>query len=208
VLTKADLVPDAEHWRADVAAAAPGVEVLAGSAVTGAGLDPLAERLEPGVTVALLGPSGAGKSTLTNALAGATVMVTRALRGDGKGRHTTTHRELVELPSGALLVDTPGLRSVGLVGDEEALATAFADVDGFAAGCRFRDCAHHGEPGCAVLAAVESGELDERRYASWRKLQPEVRHQERRVDARLRAAEKARWKSVQKSLRRSGVTRP
>jgi ribosome biogenesis GTPase len=129
VLTKSDLVPDAAEVRADVSAAAPGVEVLAVSAETGDGMGDLATYVQQGSTLAFLGPSGAGKSTLTNALSGATVMTTRALRADGKGRHTTVHRELVLLPGGGLVIDTPGLRSVGLTDVSESLDLVFADID-------------------------------------------------------------------------------
>jgi len=209
VLTKADLVPDAEQLRADVSAAAPGVDVLVVSSTTGAGLDDLRSLVLPGRTLALLGPSGAGKSTLTNALAGATVMVTRALRADGKGRHTTAHRELVVLPSGGLVVDTPGLRSVGLTDVEESLDLVFADVEELARDCRFADCGHDTEPGCAVRAALEAGELPERRWESYRKLQREARWMAMRHDARLRAEERAKWKRITKDYRnRPGSIRP
>jgi ribosome biogenesis GTPase / thiamine phosphate phosphatase len=206
VLTKADLVPDAAHLRQDVAAAAPGVDVLAVSATTGEGMDDLAAYVEPGRTLALLGPSGSGKSTLTNALAGDVVMVTRALRADGKGRHTTVHRELVLLPGGGLIVDTPGLRSVGLTDVSESLDMVFAEVEALAARCQFNDCAHRTEPGCAVLAALESGELSERRWESYVKLGREARWMAMRHDARLRAEERARWKRVTKEAR--GRMRP
>ena len=207
-LTKADLVPDAEVLRREVATAAPGVDVIAVSAVTGAGLDEFRAYVTPGTTIALLGPSGAGKSTLTNALSGSERMATRALRADGKGRHTTAHRELVPLPGGAALIDTPGLRSVGLVAmDDEALELVFAYIDELSAECRFTDCTHEQEPGCAVLQAAESGDLDARRLASWRKLQREARWMAMRHDARLRAAERARWKAITTEVRRSGRTR-
>lgn len=208
VLTKADLVPDADQVRADVAAAAPGVEVLALSAATGEGLAGLTAYVGAGRTLALLGPSGAGKSTLTNALAGTAVMATRALRADGKGRHTTAHRELVLLPGGGLVVDTPGLRSVGLTDVSESLDLVFAEVESLAEDCRFADCAHEREPGCAVLAAVESGDLPERRLESYRKLLREARWMAMRHDARLRAEERARWKRIHKEVRASGRIRP
>jgi ribosome biogenesis GTPase len=207
-LTKADLVPDADAHRLEVAAVAPGVDVVVLSAVTGEGLDALRAYVTPGVTLALLGPSGAGKSTLTNALSGEDRMPTRALRADGKGRHTTAHRELVPLAGGAALIDTPGLRSVGLTAmDGDGLDMVFADIDELAAACRFTDCTHGQEPGCAVLAAVDSGELEQRRLASWRKLQREARWMATRHDARLRAVEAARWKSITKEVRRSGRVR-
>jgi ribosome biogenesis GTPase len=208
VLTKADLVPDADGMRAEVAAAAPGVEVFAVSAATGVGLAEIAPYAAPGVTLAFLGPSGAGKSTLTNALAGATLMATRELRADGKGRHTTVHRELVLLPGGGLVIDTPGLRSVGLTDVAESLELVFAEVEALAELCKFGDCVHKTEPGCAVLAAVESGELPERRLESYRKLLKEARWMAMRHDARLRAQERARWKRVHKEVRASGRIRP
>lgn len=208
VLTKADLVTDAEQLREDVAGAAPGAEVLVVSAVTGAGLEALSPYVGPGRTAVLLGPSGAGKSTLVNRLAGEELMVTSHLRADGKGRHTTTHRELLALPSGGVLIDTPGLRSVGLFDADAGLGRAFADIEELAADCRFDDCAHRSEPGCAVNAAVENGELPARRLDSWRKLQREAEYMAARTDARLRAEQRRRWKAVGKSVRQAGITRP
>ena len=194
VLTKADLVPDPEGMAAEVTRAAPGAPVHAVSATADVGLDPLRALLTAGTTLVVVGPSGAGKSTLVNALAGSDVMAIGDRRADGKGRHTTTRRELVPLPGGAVLIDTPGLRGVGVVADEAALEATFADVAELARRCRFRDCAHRTEPGCAVRAALESGELPERRYDSWLRLAKEAAWQERRSDARLAALEKARWK--------------
>jgi len=208
VLTKADLVPDAEALRADVGAAAPGVDVLAVSGVTGEGMAELVRLAAPGVTLALLGPSGAGKSTLANALSGGERMVTRELRADGKGRHTTVHRELIGLDSGAFLIDTPGLRSVGLVGVQDAVDRVFSDIDELASECRFSDCGHTAEPGCAVLQALETGELPHRRFESWRKLQREAHRMAMRHDARLRQAERDRWKRIHAEVRRSGRIRP
>jgi ribosome biogenesis GTPase len=209
VLTKADLVPDAAELRADVAAAAPGVEVVAISSTTGDGLDQVRAHVVAGLTLALLGPSGAGKSTLTNALVGEAVMFTRALRADGKGRHTTAHRELVLLPGGGLVVDTPGLRSVGLTDISESLDLVFAEVEGLAEQCRFGDCVHESEPGCAVRAALDSGELPQRRWESYLKLQREARWMASRHDARLRAEERSRWKRITKDYRsRPGPLRP
>ncbi|GEA84298.1 ribosome small subunit-dependent GTPase A [Cellulomonas gelida] len=212
VLTKADLVPDPHGMAQDVAAAALAVDVHAVSAATGEGLDPVRALLGPGVTLVVVGPSGAGKSTLVNALAGREIMATGERRQDGRGRHTTTHRELVPLPSGAMLIDTPGLRAVGLVADADALDHTFADVAELAARCKFADCSHVSEPGCAVLAALDRGELDQRRFASWRKLEREAAYQERRVDARLAAPEKARWKRITQEYHRghrgAGAPRP
>ncbi|MCC2336673.1 ribosome small subunit-dependent GTPase A [Cellulomonas wangsupingiae] len=212
VLTKADLVPDPQGMAAEVAQVAIGVDVHAVSVLDGAGLDPVRALLAPGVALVAVGPSGAGKSSLVNALAGREVMATAASRADGRGRHTTTHRELVPLAGGAVLVDTPGVRGVGLVAAPDALDATFADVTALAARCRFVDCAHAAEPGCAVREAVESGDLPERRLASWRKLAREAAYQARRADARLAAAERARWKRVtrdyHRGLRGPGAPRP
>ena len=208
VLTKADLVTDAALIAEDVAAAAPGVEVLVVSAVSGEGMTDLAARAAHGRTLALLGQSGVGKSTIVNALVGAEVLAVADVGVRGKGRHTTVRRELVPLPGGGLLLDTPGLRSVGLGLVEDGLELAFSDVEELAARCRFSDCAHDGEPGCAVAAAVESGELPLRRLESWRHLQREAAWMARRSDVRLRALERRKWTAVYRSLRRDGVVRP
>lgn len=201
VLTKSDLVGDAEDVRKDVALVGPGVDVHVVSATTGAGMASLAALFQPGRTVALLGPSGSGKSTLTNALAGTALMVTRELRADGKGRHTTAHRELFVLPGGAVVIDTPGLRVVGLFDAAAGLEQVFADVEALALGCRFSDCAHRTEPGCAVHAAIDAGELPLRRLESWRKLQREMHRMAMRQDARLRQAELATWKQMTREHR-------
>ncbi len=201
VLTKADLVPDAAARAAQVADLAPGADVLTTAAPEGLGLDPLRRLLAAGATVALLGASGVGKSTLLNALVGDAVMRTRGLRTDGKGRHTTVTRELHLCPGGGAVLDTPGMRTIGLAG-EDGLAAAFADVDDLAAACRFADCGHESEPGCAVLAAVAAGDLTERRLASWRKLAREAQHQAARTDARLRSELTQVWKQRQKDYRR------
>ncbi|UZN02595.1 ribosome small subunit-dependent GTPase A [Cellulomonas sp. S1-8] len=212
VLTKADLVPDPDGMAAQVAQVAIGVDVHAVSVLDGAGLDPVRALLAPGVALVAVGPSGAGKSSLVNALAGREVMATGGSRADGRGRHTTTHRELVPLAGGAVLVDTPGVRGVGMVAEAGALATTFADVAGFAERCRFADCAHQVEPGCAVREAVENGDLPERRLTSWRRLAREAAYQARRSDARLAAAERSRWKRVtreyHRGLRGPGAPRP
>ncbi|MGY1709946.1 ribosome small subunit-dependent GTPase A [Geodermatophilus sp. SYSU D00758] len=201
VLTKADLCDDVAAGVAEVAESAPGVEVLAVSSVTGEGLDAVRARVGAGRTAALVGPSGVGKSSLVNALAGRAVAATREIRAaDGRGRHTTTARELHLLPGGGLLVDTPGMRELGLV-DDAGLGAAYADVEELAAGCRFRDCAHRTEPGCAVAAAIEDGRLDPARYTAWRKLQAEAHRQELRADARARAAEHARVRALHRAQR-------
>ena len=179
VVTKADL-GDPESVLDELAAAAPGVAVHLTSALEGTGLDGVVAMLDGRRTAALLGESGAGKSTLVNRLAGDEVMATapvRRGRGDAKGRHTTSARHLVPLPGGGMLLDTPGLRQLGLWAGEEGFAVAFADIEALAAGCRFRDCMHTGEPGCAVGAAVSDGRLPARRLAGFAKLQREIEHQ-------------------------------
>lgn len=202
VLTKADLAADPGTIARQVADAAPGVAVLPVSGERGDGIADLRERVGPGRTLALLGPSGSGKSTLVNALAGTAVMATqRVRRADGKGRHTTTHRALVLLPGGGAVLDTPGLRAVGLLDGADGLDRAFADLAELTAACRFADCAHRTEPGCAVQAALAAGELSPRRWASWQKLQRELAYQARRKDARLAARERDHWKRVQESAR-------
>lgn len=204
VLTKADLVDDADFIREDVERAAPGATVLVVSAETGEGLDVL-RACTPGTT-ALIGQSGAGKSTLTNALTGAELMTVQQTRSsDEKGRHTTTTRELFALPGGGVLIDTPGLREVGLYGGE-GLALAFSDIEELAADCRFHDCSHRAEPGCAVAAALADGSLPERRMESYLKLQRENEWIASRTDARL-ASERAKvWKIRAKESR--GRVRP
>jgi ribosome biogenesis GTPase len=191
ILTKADLVSRPEAVAAQLSEVAPNVPVCLVSVATGAGIDRLRSRIRYGRTVALLGPSGCGKSSLVNALAGTTVMATRSPRADLKGRHTTTYRALVPLPGGGAVLDTPGLRSVGLFDTGPGLAEAFADIEAFAQECRFTDCAHSGEPGCAVRAAVASGDLPERRLVSWRRLRREDAL-ERRRQQRRRASERRR----------------
>jgi len=205
VLTKADLVRDAAQIAQDVAEAAPDVDVTVVSASTGAGLDALRDRLEGRLTMALLGASGHGKSSLTNALVGAEVLTTRAIRDDGRGRHTSVRRELVPLPGGGAVVDTPGLRGVGLIDAEAGLAATFADVEGLAAHCRFNDCAHVSEPGCAVSAALADGSLSLRRFESWQHLQRELRWVASRKDARLRSERLKEWKQRSWNAHRTGL---
>jgi ribosome biogenesis GTPase / thiamine phosphate phosphatase len=208
VLNKVDLAADLGSRIAEVESVALGVPVVAIGALEGVGLDALDPWLVSGHTVALLGSSGVGKSTLVNALLGEERQLTREVReDDSRGRHTTTWRELIPLPGGAVLLDTPGMRTLALWGGEEGLAEAFADIASLAAGCRFGDCSHESEPGCAVLAAVADGTLDEARLASWHKLQKELRWQERRLDPIARAAEEARWKAIHKSMKHHPKTR-
>jgi len=187
VLTKADVAADAPGVAADIADCADGVTVICVSAVTGEGIADVHRLVAPAGTLALIGSSGAGKSTLVNALVGAPVLRTRTIREDGRGRHTTARRELVVLPAGGCVIDTPGLRGVGLFDTSTGLSQAFPDVAALARLCRFSDCVHGSEPGCAVVAAVESGALPPRRLESWRKLGREQRWMSARRDARLRA---------------------
>jgi ribosome biogenesis GTPase len=194
VLTKSDLVPDVTYLLADAEAAAPGVRVVVASAATGEGLDLLADVLRGGTSV-LLGQSGAGKSTLTNALTGRDAQEVQATRdADGKGRHTTTTRDLLPLPDGGVLIDTPGLRGVGLWDAESGVAQVFSEIEELAADCRFQDCSHQSEPGCAVLAALEDGTLPHRRLDSYRKLLRENAWIASRTDQRLRAELRREWK--------------
>lgn len=202
VLTKADLCPDAAVRKAEIEAVAIGVPVYVVSAVTGEGLDALGECFAPGQTAALLGSSGVGKSSLVNALVGAALMATRAIReDDARGRHTTTHRQLVLLPSGRLVLDTPGMRELGLWDADTGVTTTFADVEALTATCRFSDCAHETEPGCAVRAALAGGTLDGERWRSYGKLQRELAHLARKDDPRERAEQRKVWIQCAKNYR-------
>lgn len=202
LLTKADACETTEALVAEVEAIAFGVPVLAISAVTGEGLDALAAYLPAGRTAVLLGSSGVGKSTLVNALGGRALMATQAIReGDERGRHTTTHRELILLPTGGLILDTPGMRELGMWDAEDGVTQTFADIEALAEACKFRDCGHDREPGCAVQAALADGTLDAERLASWKKLQREMAHERRKEDPAARKAEQQRWIAIQKSAR-------
>lgn len=202
LLTKSDLADDWQHAASQVESVALGVSVHAISGVTGFGVDAVAGYLQNGRTIALLGPSGAGKSTLINRLLGQDVLRVATVREhDHKGRHTTTHRQLIRLPGGGLIVDTPGMRELQLWDAETGIQDTFGDVEDLAAGCRFADCTHTVEPGCAVLAAVTHGLLDADRLESFQKLEREQAYLARRHDARARAEESRKLRVIMKSVK-------
>ena len=203
VISKLDLCADPAPLVAEARRAAPGAPVLALSAATGAGLAGLRPHLAAGRTLVLLGSSGVGKSTLVNRLLGREELATRAIReDDDRGRHTTTHRQLVVLPGGALLIDTPGLRELGLFEDGDGLAAAFPELETLAARCRFGNCGHESEPGCAVRRALEDGSLDPARLASQRKLEREAAALRARRDAQARHERRQEWKRTMRERRR------
>jgi ribosome biogenesis GTPase len=202
ILTKSDLAEDLDEFISQARTVAFGVPVRAVSSKDTGSLNELRDTLDAGCTISLLGPSGVGKSTLVNLLAGATVTSTGEVReGDRKGRHVTTRRELFLLPGGALLLDTPGIRElrVWLLG--EGLDQTFPDIDELSRGCHFRDCKHEGEPNCAVLRAVDNGDLEQGRLDSFRKLQAEAAYEMRKNDPRARAAAVSDWKTALKTLK-------
>jgi len=203
VLTKSDLAGDPEdivYELERVESIALGVPVLLTSSTTGAGLEDLRDVLAGSRTGVLLGSSGAGKSSLVNALLGDTTQQVDEVRSDGKGRHTTARRELIALPGGGVIVDTPGLRGLKLWDHGEGAASTFADVAELAAGCKFNDCRHDSEPGCAVLAAIADETIGQQRLDDWRKMQRELEYQRSKQDHRLAANRKRRWKKVENSL--------
>lgn len=202
VLNKADLCDDPARFTDAVAAVAPAAPVIVASARSGDGLSALSALVREGETIALVGSSGVGKSSLSNRLLGEDRQRERGVREhDDRGRHTTTHRELFLLPGGGLLIDTPGLREILPWASDEEAPTGFADLVALAASCRFRDCAHEGEPGCAVLGALEGGALDPARWSSFRKLSAERRSLLDKQDARKRHDDKRRFKEMTKMMR-------
>jgi len=202
VLNKADLCDQVARLVREVEEIAPGVPVHATSARLEQGFDQLSTYLEPGRTVALLGSSGVGKSTLINRLLGRDLLRTRDVRSEhSRGRHTTTHRELVVLPSGALVIDTPGLRELQLWEVAAALGSAFPDIAALAGDCHFRDCRHEGEPRCAVRQAVADGALPSERLDSYLKLRVESRYLAERQDKLAQSAKKRRWRTIHKTMR-------
>jgi ribosome biogenesis GTPase / thiamine phosphate phosphatase len=203
VVNKVDAADDPWAELALVEPVAMGVPVHSVSAVTGDGLEELDEYLRPGATIVLLGSSGVGKSTLVNRFAGSELLETSATSAGGRGRHTTSHRELVPLPSGALLLDTPGMRELQLWAGEEVLDTTFSEIAEIAAECKFSDCSHRSEPGCAIRRALADGTLAEERWTSYTKLQREIRALEIRKDARLRSEQRKKWAKFSKSRRKT-----
>jgi ribosome biogenesis GTPase len=205
ILTKADLADDegeVGEFVAEAAAAAGGAGVLAASGRTGDGVDAIRALLAPGLTGVFVGPSGAGKSTLVNALLGAEVQAVEEVRErDARGRHATTGRRLFALPGGGAVIDGPGIRELKLW-DASRLGEVFDDVAALASACRFRDCRHEGEPGCAVREAVEAGTLDPERLESYLKLDAEARQAEARRTEGPARAEKARWRAISREIRR------
>jgi ribosome biogenesis GTPase len=202
VLNKADLSDNPEKEAAGIAAAAIGVDVVTTSALSSGGLDPLKPYLRAGDTVALIGSSGVGKSSIVNRLLGRELLAVREIRDDDRGRHATTARHLVVLPEGGLLLDTPGMRTVMMWEGEEGLSRTFEDIEEVAAQCRFRDCSHRTEPGCAIREGLETGAVDRDRYHSYTKLQREIRYEARKADVRLRIAEQQRWRKIHMEARR------
>lgn len=206
VLTKKDQCPDIEVYMREVESVAFGVPVYAVSALTGEGIEELQNHLSGSKTGALLGSSGVGKSSLINALSGSEQMLVRDIReDDSKGRHTTTHREMILLPAGGLMIDTPGMREFQLGDYSDGVEAGFSDVEELALACRFRDCAHNDEPGCRIQEALQTGELDARRYQSYLKLKRELAHMERKSDAAAQKAERSKWKQLTKDYRKRPV---
>lgn len=200
ILSKADLA--GSEAKVDLARRAAGDDpVIAVSSLANTGLEALRPWLVPGTTIALTGSSGVGKTTLVNRLRDSSLATNEVRSADSKGRHTTTSRHLYQLPGGALLMDTPGVRTVGLWADADDLAAGFADLEALAEGCRFHDCRHQDEPGCAVQQALADGTLEEARWDGWRRQERELAHLARRDDKALQRAERDRWKAIHQHMK-------
>jgi ribosome biogenesis GTPase len=203
ILNKADLCNQLEQRIAEVEAIAPGVPIIVLSAIENQGLNALIPYLDTGKTVALIGSSGVGKSTITNQLAQEDRQAVESVRRrDERGRHTTTHRELIILPSGGLLIDTPGMREIQIWEGFEGLTETFADIETLAKLCRFRDCQHEKEPGCAVQQGLFDGTINEQRLRNYQKLQQELEYNSRKQDKKACLAEKERWKKIHKAQKK------
>jgi len=202
VLTKSDVCSDVEAALAAVEAVALGVPIHVVSNVTGEGVSDLMPYLGPGKTIALLGSSGVGKSSLVNSLVGREVQTVKEIREDGRGRHTTTHRELIALPHGGLVLDTPGMRELQLWEASDGIQGSFEDIVLLAHSCRFRDCSHGSEPGCAIRKAINSGKLKAARYESYLKLQRELEFLEKRRDKRAQSEARKKHRAVARARRR------
>lgn len=198
LLTKADVCDDVEGMTLAAEQTAPGTRVIVVSAVTGVGVEEVGEIMGPGTTAVLLGSSGVGKSTLVNALVGEERQAVKETRDDGKGRHTTTHRQMIHLQTGGIVIDTPGMREFQMWDVEEGLDQAFDDIAELAANCRFSDCAHDTEPGCAVQAALRDGTLEQDRYASYLKLQRELEWIRTKKDKRAQSEKSKQWSKIYK----------
>lgn len=202
VLSKSDLCEELEERTAEVESVALGVPVLVLSAAEGSGLEQLERYTGPGMTVALIGSSGVGKSTLTNKLVGRDVQeVNQVSTSVGKGQHTTTRRELLLLPSGGIVIDTPGMRELGIWNGDQGIRETFEDIESLMENCRFRDCSHEDEPGCAVTAAVAAGQLDPARLRNYRKMLREIEYQATRQDLQAQLRKKEEWKRIHKQVR-------
>jgi len=202
LLNKADLCAEADARAAEVESIALGTNVHLLSAREGTGLEVLQEYLRHGETAAFVGSSGVGKSTIINSLTGLESLRVQPVRGDDdRGQHTTTSRQMIFLPGGGIVIDTPGMRELQLWDGDEGMAQAFADIASLAQNCKFRDCRHRGEPGCAVEEAIENGLLERERLENQRKLQAELRFQERKMDPRVAREDKEKWKKIHKAMR-------